>query len=160
VLDVSNNRDVHNYGSQDGAGFAQELAVGIKDNGAITRLNISNNQLCGHWKTPDFSGFKALAAAIEQHKLLTMVTVDMSEALDVAGQNLGTAGAKMMATFIKGNGALTSLNLASNHLNAEGVKIVAKAIAVTNCAIAVVLAPFSCLADHWLNCCCLLLSTG
>jgi hypothetical protein len=101
-LDVSDNT----YRRCDSAGFAEELAVGISDNGAMTRLNISNNQLCGHWKTPGFSGFKALAAAIEQHKLLTMDTVDMSEALVVSGQNLGTAGAKMMATFIKGNGAL------------------------------------------------------
>jgi hypothetical protein len=97
------------------------IANAIKDMGAITRLNISNNQLCGHWKTPDFSGFKALAAAIEQHKLLTMDTVDMSEVLDVAGQNLGTAGAKMMATFIKGNGALSQFVFSGNGNNNKPV---------------------------------------
>jgi hypothetical protein len=117
-LDLSDNH------GGDPVGFAQELALGIKDNGAMTRLNISNIQLCGHWKTPDFSGFKALAAAIEQHKLLTMDTVDMSEALDVSNQNLGTAGAKMMATFINGNVPMTSLSLA-NSLGVAEAKIIA-----------------------------------
>jgi hypothetical protein len=49
---------------------------------------------------------------------------------------------------------LTSLNLSSNNLKAEGGKIVAEAIKVTNNAMAVVLAPISCPSDHWLNCCC------
>jgi hypothetical protein len=45
VLDVSNNYSVTNNDSQDGAGFAQELAVGIKDNGAMTSLNLALNSL-------------------------------------------------------------------------------------------------------------------
>ena len=44
---------------------------------------------------------------------------------------------------------LTSLNLSSNALKAEGAKIVVEAIKVTNCAIAVILAPFVCPSDHW-----------
>jgi hypothetical protein len=39
-------------------------------------------------------------------------------------------------------GALTSLNLSSNHLQVEGATSVADAIKVTKCAIAVILAPF------------------
>jgi hypothetical protein len=65
-----------------------------------------------------------------------------------------------IANAIPKMGALTSLDLSSNKLQARGAKIVAEAIKVTNCAIAVVLAPVSCPSDHWLNCCCLLLSTG
>jgi hypothetical protein len=42
-LDLSHNQD--EYESLNGAGFAQELAVGIKDNGVLTSLNISNNFL-------------------------------------------------------------------------------------------------------------------
>jgi hypothetical protein len=57
-------------------------------------------------------------------------------------------------------GALTSLNLSSNNLEAEGGKIVAEAIKVTNNAMGVVLVQFACPSGHWLNCCCLLLSTG
>jgi hypothetical protein len=126
----------------------------------MTSLNISNNQLCGHWKTPDFSGFKALGKAIEQHKLLTMDAVNMSEALDVSGQNLGAEGAKKMAIFIKDNGAMTSLDLAWNNLGVEGAKIVAEAIKVTKCIPVSILVPFSCPSDFSINCCCLLLSAG
>jgi hypothetical protein len=40
------------------------------------------------------------------------------------------------------NGAMTSLNLSSNSLEAEGAKIIAEALLVTNYVIAVILAPF------------------
>jgi hypothetical protein len=63
-------------------------------------------------------------------------------------------------TGITGIRALTSLNLSSNLLQAQGAIIVAGAIKVTKCTTAVVLVPFSCPSDHWWNCCCLLLSTG
>ena len=42
ALDVSNNTP---YTNNDGPGFAQELAIGIKDNGALTKLNISYNSI-------------------------------------------------------------------------------------------------------------------
>ena len=87
---------------------------------ALQSLNVSDNQLCGHWEMPDFSGFKALISAIEKHKLLKLDTVNMAEALDVSGQQIGAAGAKKMASFVKGNRALTILNLAGNKLGVEG----------------------------------------
>jgi hypothetical protein len=65
-----------------------------------------------------------------------------------------------IASDISNKGALTSLNLSSNNLKAEGGKIVAEAIKVTDNAMGVVLVPISCPSDHWLSCCCLLLSTG
>jgi hypothetical protein len=68
--------------------------------------------------------------------------------------------AQELAVGIRDNRALTSLNLSSNLLKAEGAKIVAKAIHVTNYVIAVNLVPVSCPSDRWLNCCCLLLSPG
>ena len=55
---------------------------------------------------------------------------------------------------------MTSLNLASNNLGADGAEIIAGAIKVNKCAIAVVLVPFSCPSDQWFHCCCLLLSAG
>jgi hypothetical protein len=51
---------------------------------------------------------------------------------------------------------MTSLNLASNELGAEGAKIVAEAIKVTMCAPAIIMAPFRCPSDFSNNCCCLL----
>jgi hypothetical protein len=74
--------------------------------------------------------------------------------------NAKPEGIIAIANAIKDMGALTLLNLSSNQLKAEGGKIVAEAIKVTSNAMAVVLAPFSCPSDHWLDCCCLLLSTG
>jgi hypothetical protein len=47
-------------------------------------------------------------------------------------------GPAAIANAIKDMGALTSLNLSSNDLKAEGGKIVAEAIKVTNCVSAVV----------------------
>jgi hypothetical protein len=55
---------------------------------------------------------------------------------------------------------MTSLNLASNRLYAEGAKIVAEAIKVTKGTPAIILVPFSCPSDFSINCCCLLLSAG
>ena len=105
----------------------------------MTSLNAGNNQLCGHWKTPNFSGYQALVAAIENHKLLTMDTVNMAEELDASGQSLGSEGAKLMVPFIKNNGALTSLNISKNGIGGhwgrgnfiptpEGPKAIAAAI--------------------------------
>ena len=44
-LDVSSNFNMHNSRSQDGSGFAQELAAGIKDNGALSKLDFSMNDI-------------------------------------------------------------------------------------------------------------------
>eukprot|EP00935_MAST-01C_sp_MAST-1C-sp1_P000641 g641.t1 len=130
-LDLSKNAweyyrydDVH----ADGPGFAKELAVGLSTNGALKRLDIGNNQLCAHWKTPNFSGYQALVAAIEDHKLLTMDTVNMAEELDVSGQNLRVEGAKTMAVFIKNNGALSFLNIKDNAIGDEGKTFLGNAL--------------------------------
>ena len=89
----------------------------------MTSLNVSNNQLCGHWMTPDFSGFKALISAIEQHELLTVEAVDMGESLDVSGQKIGADGAKRMATFIKNNGALGKVTISGDISDSKPVTI-------------------------------------
>jgi hypothetical protein len=55
---------------------------------------------------------------------------------------------------------MTSLNLSGNGLGAVGAKHIAEGVKVSKSVVAVILVPFSCPSDHWLNCCCLLLSTG
>ena len=92
---------------------------------------MSDNQLCDHWETPDFSGFKALISAIKQHELLTVEAVDMGELLDVSGQNVGPDGAKLMATFIKNNGALEKLTMSNNSIKCEGTKVLTEALRVS-----------------------------
>jgi hypothetical protein len=54
---------------------------------------------------------------------------------------------------------MTSLNLSQDKLGVEGAKHLAAGIRVNKRVVAVVLVPFACPSDLWLNCCCLLLST-
>jgi hypothetical protein len=66
-LDVSSNNwneysDNSGAWMGDGSGFAKELAVGIKDNGAMTSLNISQNGL------GDVGAAKHILAAIAECK--------------------------------------------------------------------------------------------
>jgi hypothetical protein len=131
------------------------IADAIPDMRALTKLDVSENNL-------HVDGGKALAAGIKGNQVITE--------LNIAGNALGTeseyphnsdmSGVTALADAIPDMGALTSLNLSSNTLCVGGAKIVADAIKVTNYAIAVVFALVSCPSDYWLNCCCLLLSTG
>jgi hypothetical protein len=76
-LDLSNNY-VNPYSGGDGPGFAQELALGIKDNGAISQFTFSGD---GHGNTP-----------------VTM-EISMTEA-DFSAKGLGESGAIMVAAFL------------------------------------------------------------
>jgi hypothetical protein len=64
-----------------------------------------------------------------------------------------------LADAIKNNGAMTSLNLASNSINPQGAKHIAGALKVSKYIPAVILVP-PCPSDHYLHCWCLLLSAG
>jgi hypothetical protein len=55
-LDLSDNTG---HGARDGAGFAQELALGIRDNGTMTSLNLALNNLGSR-------GAKIVAEAIKK----------------------------------------------------------------------------------------------
>ena len=59
-LDVSSNYDYDAY-STDGAGFARRIADGIKNNGALTSLNLANNRI-------EAEGAKYVAAALPECK--------------------------------------------------------------------------------------------
>jgi hypothetical protein len=87
------------------------------------------------------------------------VTQDATE-LDVSGKDLQAADVALLRGVISNNGTLRSLNLSSNNLKVEGVKIVAEAIKVPHCVVAIILVPFSCISDLSFNCCCLPISTG
>jgi hypothetical protein len=56
-------------------------------------------------------------------------------------------GVIALADGIKDMRTMTSLDLASNDLGAEGAKIVAKAIKVYMCTPAIIMPPFSCPSD-------------
>ena len=106
-------------GKMNGAADALMLAKEIKDMGSLSKLSTSHNQLCGNWRSPDFTGFKALVSAIEQHKILAMGSVDMAEELDVSSQKLDPEDAQQLAGFVKANGSLTSLTISNNKIGSE-----------------------------------------
>ena len=76
-LDVSGNAaypDGSYWGGADGPGFAQEFAIGVKNNGALETIIFGDKQA------------------------VTMPT-DMAEA-DLSGKQLGASGAIIVATFL------------------------------------------------------------
>jgi hypothetical protein len=129
------------------------IADAIKDNGAMTKIDISSNALCA-------AGGKALAEALKNNQVVTELNISSNYLGTVDGGTPDMSGVIALANVIPDMGAMTSLNLASNGLGAEGAKIVAEAIKVTMCTPAIIMAPFSCPSDFSNNCCCLLLSAG
>ena len=64
IAQLLSNIDIK--GTLGGAGFAKELAIGLGTNGALTSLNVSDNNLTDYGD--DMSGVEALAAAIPECK--------------------------------------------------------------------------------------------
>jgi hypothetical protein len=106
-----------------GVGGAISISAWISHNGTLTSLNLSNTYLSqGRYRGNMRGGMRNNPENYEQ---------DLT-------------GVISLADAIPDMGALTSLNLSSNRLGVEGTKIIAEAIKVTNCAIAIILLPFSC----------------
>ena len=138
-LDVSINSDLSADG-RDGIGFARGIAKGIKNNGTMTSLNLSDNFLgelvLPYGWTEDFDsdedeevykhtngreqkehpgrpeGVIAISYAIPTMKAL--VKIDISNNLLYAG------GSKALADGLKDNQILQELNIASNQMNMRG----------------------------------------
>jgi hypothetical protein len=131
-----------------GVGFAQQLANGIKDNGAISSLNLANNDI-GQLVPPE--GWRAEY----DDGAAPWIHTDGQRVEDGMPEGSMPVGVIALANVIPDMRAMTSLNLASNYLGSRGAKIVAEAIKVIKCTPAISMAPvFS------INCCCLLLSAG
>ena len=99
------------------------LADSIKNNGALTSLNISNNNIGQvEWEDSVDSNHPAEF----YNRLEDQWYVQLPR-----GAKVGQApGVVALAGAISTNGALASLNLADNWLQAEGAKHVAEAIKV------------------------------
>jgi hypothetical protein len=113
-LDLSDNA-VSVYVGGDGPGFAQELALGIKDNGALTKFDISNNCLYT-------AGSKALAEGLKGNQVMAELNLAGNEMGKESGDYYAKAdmsGIIALAGVIPGMGALTSLDISSNNLGAE-----------------------------------------
>jgi hypothetical protein len=106
------------------------------DNRALSSLNLADNNL----------GELVLPEGWVKEGVIFYGPDDAAQGDPPPGSS--PAGIISVANAIKDMGALTSLNLSSNWLKAEGTKIIAEGIKVTKCANAVVLAPFSCPSDY------------
>ena len=71
-----------------------------------------------------------LATILKEHATLKSLCGNQGDEteLDMGGKKMGADGAIMLAPEIVANGALTSLNLSWNDIDAEGAKHVAQAI--------------------------------
>ena len=111
----------------DGPGFAKGIADGVKNNGALTSLNISANSIGTEQE-------QNLVAILNEHSTLKSLCGNKGDEaeLDMSGKNMGADGAIMLAPEIVANGALTSLNMSNNRIgyggNMSGVKALAAAI--------------------------------
>ena len=110
-LDVSNNYEVYVKSSQDGVGFAEELAIGVSASRALVKFDISKNGLYA-------AGGKALAEALNGNQVMTE--------LNLAGNSLGLvtrngaadmSGVIAVSDAIPTMGAMTSLNISKNNLS-------------------------------------------
>ena len=92
--------------------------------GALTSLNLGDNQLCGldgyGRGTYTADGITAIADALRVNGSLT--------SLDLSINRLGAEGAAALAPALAANGLLTSLDLSNNYLTDEGVSAVCEAI--------------------------------
>jgi hypothetical protein len=101
------------------------LANAINNMGALFKLLMCQNNIHGA------EAGKAFADMLAQNTVLKELDLS-SQKVGGYGDALDAAFAKEFAVGISDNGALTSLNLSSNNLKAEGARIVAKAVKVTN----------------------------
>jgi Leucine-rich repeat (LRR) protein len=108
-LDLSSNdlSSIYSYhlSHDHTAEFAAELAIGIKDNGALTILDVSANKLCD-----GAFGMDDLGPAIAHSKITS---------LNVSGNNLRINRGIEHITNIIDKGAVTKLDISSNHIGAE-----------------------------------------
>jgi Leucine-rich repeat (LRR) protein len=129
-LDISSNAwkyDSYDSVHADGPGFATGIADGIKNNGEMTSLNISSNNLTQGALKPGKSG--AYASHYE---------------MDMTGNRSGSSESDLTVPFfvgvialadgIKNSEALTSLNISTNRMaTKEAGKAIADALAVNSC---------------------------
>jgi hypothetical protein len=140
-----NEVELDMHGKMNGAADAIMLVLEITDNGALSLLNLSSCKLTRGAPKPNGWAGQSLAADWGEK--------DEHWEMDVSG-------IIALADAIPDMGAMTSLNLAVNGLQAEGAKHIAGALKVSKCVLAVILAPLSCWSDQCSNCWCLLLSPG
>jgi hypothetical protein len=138
-LDISSQAG---YGHDDGPGFANELAAGISDNGALSIANVMGNRigkeylsklqeimhskpnlvsLCGIADDATEVDLSGLEMDADDAIILAAELPDKRalSALSLKNNNLRAAGGKALAEGLKGNQVITELNIASNCLGLD-----------------------------------------
>jgi Ran GTPase-activating protein (RanGAP) involved in mRNA processing and transport len=111
-LDVSSNSwNDHEGDKGDGVGFAQELAAGIKDNGALLVLSLQSNNLGP-------AGGKALASGLKGNQVITELNISSNNLGTNSNYDSDTSGIIAIADAIPDMGAMTSLDVSDNNLGA------------------------------------------
>jgi Ran GTPase-activating protein (RanGAP) involved in mRNA processing and transport len=135
-LDISNNYDLYNSSSKDGSGFAQELAAGIRESGAISSVNLLMNGIGADQA-------HNLASILTEHPTLKSLCGNKGDEteLDMSGKRIGAGGAIMLAPEIIDNGALSVASVMGNRIGEGQLAILqdimrAKSNLVSLCGIA------------------------
>jgi hypothetical protein len=112
-LDVSDNNwrqyDTAGDWMGDGPGFVQQLAIGLKDNRAISSLNLAQNNL---WA----EGTKVLAEALKANQIMTELNLSDNSATFDGEKHGEMSGIVALAEAIPDMGALTKLIMSENCL--------------------------------------------
>jgi hypothetical protein len=110
-------------GKQMGASGAIMFAAEIVGNGAISSVNLLQNNI-------GIDQAKALVSILKQHPTLKSLCGNSGDEteLDMSGKEMEAGDAIMLATEIAGNGALSVLSLESNSLLAAGGKALAEGL--------------------------------
>ena len=106
-LDVSDNT----YYECDSPGFAQELAIGVKNNGALEKLLMANNDMATK------EAGEALRQALANNSVLKELDISSNGFYNSSSDKSdGPAFARGIADGVKNNGALTSLDVSNNKI--------------------------------------------
>eukprot|EP00900_Chrysochromulina_parva_P006654 jgi/Chrpa1/15990/Chrysochromulina_OHIO_Genome00024039-RA len=114
-----------NMGENDlGPVGATSVVAMVAVTGGLTKLDLSNNKLCGMDDdgegTYNAEGITAIADALRVNGGLTKI--------DLSRNRLGAEGAAALAPALAANGGLTKMSLAKNELGEEGTRAICEAL--------------------------------
>jgi hypothetical protein len=109
-LDVSSN----SYYCSDGAGFAQELAVGLGDDRALSVLSLKSNQLHA-------DGGKALAEGLKGNTMITELDISSNTVGEDSYGRTDMSGVIALADAIPNMGAMSVYTFSGDSSNSKAV---------------------------------------
>jgi hypothetical protein len=108
-LDISGGE----YGSQKcDVEFVQTFSVGLRDNRALTKIGISNNDIRAE-------GGKALAEALRGNQVITELNIASNNLGSNANWQVEVSGIANLADVIPGMGAISVVNILANNIPKE-----------------------------------------